>query len=290
MSDKIIKGLAYDGRVSITCIESTALVEEARKIHNLSPVCTAAFGRLLTITALIGSSMKSEKDKLTIQIKADGPIGTMVTVANNKPIVKGYVANGVVDLPLNEFGKLDVSGAVGTNGFINVIKDIGLKDPYIGISPIISGEIADDFANYFVNSEQTNTAVALGVLVDKDGVRKSGGYIITPMPDAKDEDILALEKSIYEAGAISRMLENNLTLEEIASKVTGDKKIKFIERNDNPKYECDCNKARMKNAFITIGKEEIKKILNEEGSAEMQCNFCNKKYIFEKEELENMIS
>lgn len=290
MTDKIIKGLAYDGRVSITCIESTALVEEARKIHNLSPVCTAAFGRLLTITALIGSSMKSEKDKLTIQVKGGGPIETMVTVSNNKPIVKGYVSDGLVDLPLNEFGKLDVSGAVGTNGFINVIKDIGLKEPYIGISPIISGELADDFANYFVNSEQTNTAVALGVLVDKNGVRKSGGYIITPMPDAKDEDILALEKSIYEAGAISKMLENNLSLEEIASKVTGDKKVKFIERNDSPKYECDCNKDRMRNAFITIGKSEIEKLLKEDGKAEMQCNFCNKKYIFEKEELENMIS
>ena len=172
MSDRIIKCLAFDGRISVTCIETTNLVEEARKLHNLSPVATAAFGRLLTIAALMGCDMKSENNKLTIQVKGNGPIGTMLVVSDNVPKVRGYVSNSLVDLPLNEFGKLDVGTAVGNEGFINVIKDIGLKDPYVGISPIISGEIADDFANYFVNSEQTNSAVALGVLVDKDGVRK----------------------------------------------------------------------------------------------------------------------
>lgn len=289
MSDKIIKCLAYDGRVSVTCIESTELVEEARKIHNLSPVATAAFGRLLTMTALMGCEMKSEKHKLTIQIKGNGPIGTMLTVADNTPKVRGYVANPYVDLPLNEFGKLDVSGAVGYEGFINVVKDIGLKEPYVGVSPIISGELGDDFANYFVHSEQTSSAVALGVLVDKDGVRKSGGYIITPMPDATEEDIQMLEKSIYEAGAISRMLENNLELEDIAKKITNDKKLKVIERNNNPKYECNCEKERMAEAFMTIGKEEIKKIIEEDGNAEIVCHFCNKKYNFNKDELEKML-
>jgi molecular chaperone Hsp33 len=289
MSDRIIKCLAYKGKVSVTCIESTLLVEEARKIHNLSPVCTAAFGRLLTMTALMGCEMKSENNKLTIQVKGNGPIGTMVTVSDNLPRVRGYVTNPVVDIPLNEFGKLDVSGAVGTTGFINVIKDIGLKDPYIGISPIISGELADDFANYFVESEQTNSAVALGVLVDRNGVKKSGGYIITPMPDATDEEISLLEKSIYEAGAISRMLENNLSLEDIAKKITNDKNIKIIERNDNLKYECNCSKDRMKNAFMTVGKKEIKKILEEDGKAQMVCHFCNKKYDFTTEELKKML-
>ena len=267
MADRIIKCLAYDGRVSVTCIETTKMVEDARKIHNLSPVSTAAFGRLLTITALMGCEMKSEKHKLS----------------------KGYVVNPQIDLPLNEFGKLDVSGAVGTNGFINVVKDIGLKDPYIGISPIISGELAEDFANYFVNSEQTNSAVALGVLVDKNGVRRSGGYIITPMPDATEADIQILEKSIFEAGAISRMLENNLELETIATKITNDKKIRVIERNDNPRYECNCSKEHMSRAFMTIGREEIKKIIDEDEKAEMVCHFCNKKYNFSKEDLEEMI-
>ena len=289
MSDRIIKGLAYDGRVSIIAIDSTSICEEARKIHSLSPVCTAAFGRLLTITALIGCQMKSEDNKLTIQIKGNGPIGTMLSVSNNTPIVKGYVINPAVDLPLNEFGKLDVSGAVGQEGFIHVIKDIGLKDPYIGISPIVSGEIADDFANYFLHSEQTNSAVALGVLVDKNGVKKAGGYIINPMPDAKEEDIQALEKSIFEAGSVSKMLENNLSIEELAQKVTGDKKIKIVERNDLAKYECDCNKDRMKNALIALGKDEIKKIVEEDGQLEMSCHFCNNKYQFSEKELLDLI-
>ena len=213
----------------------------------------------------------------------------MLTVSNNTPIVKGYVINPAVDLPLNEFGKLDVSGAVGTEGFIHVIKDVGLKDPYVGISPIISGELGDDFANYFLNSEQTNSAVALGVIVDKNGVRKAGGYIINPMPDAKDEDIIALEKSIFNAGSVSKMLENNISIEELASKVIGDKKLKIIEVNDLAKYECDCNKDRMAKALITLGKDELKKIIEEDGKLETSCHFCNKKYQFNKEELLNLI-
>ena len=289
MSDRIIKGLAYDGRVSIVAIDSTNICEEARKIHSLSPVCTAAFGRLLTITALIGCEMKSKENKLTIQVKGNGPIGTMLTVSNNIPIVKGYVINPAIDLPLNEFGKLDVSGAVGKEGFIHVIKDVGLKDPYVGISPIISGELGDDFANYFLNSEQTNSAVALGVLVDKNGVRKAGGYIINPMPDAKDEDIIALEKSIFDAGSVSKMLEKNISIEDLASKVTGDKKLKIIEVNDLAKYECDCNKDRMSKALITLGKAELQKIIEEDGKLETSCHFCNKKYQFNKDELLNLI-
>ncbi|MBR2290565.1 MAG: Hsp33 family molecular chaperone HslO [Clostridia bacterium] len=259
MSDKIIKGLAYDGRVNIIAMESTELCEEARKIHSLSPVCTAAFGRLLTVTALIGCQMKSKDNQLTIQVKGNGPIGTMLTVSDNTPVVKGYVINPAVDLPLNEFGKLDVSGAVGQEGFIHVIKDIGLKDPYVGISPIVSGEIADDFANYFLNSEQTSSAVALGVLVDKNGVRKAGGYIINPMPDATEEDIQNLEKAIFEAGSVSKMLEENLSIEDLAKKVTGDKSLKIVERNDVAKYECNCNRERMESALIALRKRRASK-------------------------------
>ena len=289
MSDRIIKGLAYGGRVSIIAMESTQICEESRKIHNLSPVCTAAFGRLLTVTALIGCQMKSKDNKLTIQIKGNGPIGTMLTVSDNTPIVKGYVVNPAVDLPLNEFGKLDVSGAVGTEGFVHVIKDIGLKDPYVGVSPIVSGEIGDDFANYFLHSEQTNSAVALGVLVDKNGVRKAGGYIINPMPDATEEDIQNLEKAIFEAGSVSKMLENNLSIEDLAVKATGDKKLKIVERNDLAKYECNCSKERTEKAIIALGKDEIKKIIEEDGKLEMSCHFCNKKYNFTKEELLKLI-
>ena len=250
MKDQIIKFLAYDGKISVTCIATTNLVEKARIIHDLSPLTTAALGRVLTITALIGADMKNATDKLTIQIKGNGPIGNQ--------------------------------------GFINVIKDIGLKEPYIGISPLTSGEIAEDFANYFQTSEQKQTAVALGVLVDKNGVRASGGYIITPMPDATEEEISKVEKAIFEAGAISKMLDNNLTLKEIAQKVTGDKNIRTIDASMEPEYECECTKERFADGLMTIGKEQLKELIKDDGKAEIKCQFCNKVYNFNKEELEEI--
>ena len=289
MKDKIIKFLAHNGRVSVICANTTEMVEEARKVHDMSPVVTAAFGRLLTMTSIMATEMKGSKDKLTDQLKGNGPIGVMIATANNKPIVKGYAANPVVELPLNEDGKLDVSGAVGYEGYINVVKDIGLKDPYIGISPLVSGEIAEDFANYFVNSEQRNSAVALGVLVDKNGVRASGGYLINPMPDATEEDISIVEQSIFKAGAMSKMLDQNLTLEEIAKKITGDENVEIIEDSIVPEFKCDCSKEKMENALMTIGKEELEDIIEKEGKAELVCHFCNKKYEFNKEELENIL-
>ena len=289
MADKIIKFLAYNGKISITCIKTTDVVEEARKIHDLSPVATAAFGRLLTITLLMGEEMKGNGDNVTVQVKGNGPIGTMLTVSNNIPEVRGYVQNPSVDLPLNEFGKLDVGGAVGNEGYIHVIKDMGLKEPYIGVSNLTSGEIADDFTNYFVNSEQRKVAVALGVLVDKNGVREAGGYIITPMPDATDEEISKVEKGIFEAGAISKMLDDNLSLSEIAKKVTGDKNIKVIEDNKVPKYKCNCSKEKMTEALISIGKKELEDIIREDGKAELVCHFCNTKYNFTKDELEEIL-
>jgi molecular chaperone Hsp33 len=214
----------------------------------------------------------------------------MVAVANNRPTIKAYVTEPHVDIPLNEFGKLDVGGAVGNIGFINVIKDIGLKDPYIGMSELVTGEIGDDFANYFAKSEQRNSAVAVGVLVDKNGVRASGGYIINAMPDATQEDISKIEKAIFEAGAISKMLDNNLTLEQIAQKVTGDVEVKTIEDNILPKYECDCSKENMEKALISIGKKELEKIIEEDENVEIVCHFCNKKYNFEKSELEGLLT
>ena len=287
MKDKIEKFLAYEGRVKVTCISSTNVVEEARKIHDLSPVATAAFGRLLTIAAIIGNEMKSDKHKLTVQIKGDGPLKMMLVTANNKPTLKGYVVNPYVDLPLNEFGKLDVGGAVGHNGYLNVIKDIDLKEPYVGVSPLVSGEIAEDFAEYFSKSEQKDTAVALGVLVDKNGVRSAGGYIISPLPDATTEDIINLEQAIFKAGAVSKMLDDNLTLEEIAKKVTGDNDLKVIQDDIVPEYKCDCSKENMERALITLKKEDLKSLI-QDGKAELQCHFCNKKYQFSKEELENI--
>lgn len=289
MEDRIIKFLAYDGKISIVCANTTKLVEKARKTHNLSPLATAAFGRLLTITSIMAQEMKNPSDKITVQIKGNGKIGTMLTTANNFPKVKGFVSNPYVDLPLNEFGKLDVGGAVGQEGYINVIKDLGLKEPYIGVSPLTSGEIADDFTNYFVNSEQRNSAVALGVLVNKDGVKASGGYLINPMPDATEEEISKVEQSIFKAGAISKMLDENLSLLEIAKKVSGDENVKVIEENITPIYECDCSKEHMADGLAMLKKEELEDIINTEGKAELVCHFCNKKYQFSKKELEEIL-
>ena len=287
--DKIIKFLAHNGKISVICADTTNLVEKARKTHDLSPVVTAAFGRMLTITAIMGSEMKNVKDKLTVQIKGNGPIEMMVATTNNFPKVKGYVANPQVDIPLNEFGKLDVGGAVGSEGYINVIKDIGLKDPYIGISPLTSGEIADDFANYFVNSEQRNSAVALGVLVDKNGVKSAGGYLINPMPDATEEEILQVEQAIFKAGAMSKMFDKQLTLKEIAQKITGDENVEIIEEKITPIYQCDCSKEHMADSLATIGKEELQDIIETDEKAEILCHFCNKKYQFTKQELEEIV-
>ena len=289
MPDKIIKFLAHNQKISVICADTTRLVEKARKTHDLSPVVTAAFGRMLTITAIMGAEMKSVKDKLTVQIKGNGPIEMMVATTNNFPKVKGYVANPQVDMPLNEFGKLDVGGAVGYEGYINVIKDIGLKEPYIGISPLTSGEIADDFANYFVNSEQRNSAVALGVLVDKNGVKAAGGYLINPMPDASEEEISKVEQAIFKAGAMSKMLDSQLSLQEIAQKITGDEKVEIIEENILPVYECDCSKEHMTDGLIAIGKEELQNIVVTDGKAELVCHFCNKKYQFSRQDLEEII-
>ena len=290
MKDQIIKFLAHNGKISVTCASTTNLVEEARKLHDLSPVSTAVLGRVLTMTALMGCEMKNKTDKLTIQIKGNGPIGKIVAVSDNYPHVKACVTNPRVDIPLNEFGKIDVGGAVGNEGFINVIKDIGLKEPYIGVSPLTSGEIAEDFANYYQTSEQKQTAVALGVLVDKNGVRASGGYIITPMPDATLEEISIVEQSIFKAGAMSKMLDEQLSLKEIAQKITGDQKVQVIDASIEPLYECGCSKEKFAESLVTLGKKELTELIKEDEKAEIICQFCNKKYNFNKEELEEILN
>lgn len=288
MKDQIKKFLAYQGKIAVTCIQTTQLVEEARKVHDLSPVATAAFGRLLTMAAMMGNDMKSEQDKLTIQLKGTGPLGMMVVTANAKPTLKGFVTHPQLDLPLNDMGKLDVGTAVGKEGYINVIKDIGLKEPYVGICPIVSGEIAEDFAEYFAKSEQKNTAVALGVLIDAQGVKSAGGYMITPMPDATNEEITRIEQAIFQAGAISKMLDQNLSLDEIAKKITGDNQITALDTNEQLAYVCDCSQEYMARALASVGKQELQTIIEEDGQAELTCQFCHKKYHFNKEELQDL--
>lgn len=287
--DKLQKFLAYNGKVNIICIETTDLVEEARKVHDLSPVATAALGRCLTMAALMQANVKNEDDSITLQIKGNGPIGNIIVTSDGKLRTRGYVTNPQVDTPLREDGKLNVGKAVGNDGFIYVIKDIGLKEPYIGMSKIVSGEIAEDFTNYYYTSEQKNTAVALGVLVNSDGVKKAGGFIVTTLPDATEDELFILENRLQEAKPISQMLDENMSLIDIAKDLSGDINIKTLEEERIPKYDCNCSKEKMEKALISIGKEELNKILKEDKKAEIVCHFCNQKYEFSEEDLKCII-
>lgn len=288
--DTIQKFLAYHEKINITCISSTELVEEARKTHDLSPVATAALGRCLTIATLMGAGLKQEEESITLQIKGNGPIGNIIVTSDGKLRTRGYVTNPQVDIALREDGKLDVGGAVGKDGFLYVIKDIGLKEPYIGMSKLVSGEIAEDFANYYYTSEQKNTAVALGVLVNSNGVKRAGGFIVTSMPDATEDELFILENRLKEAKPISQMLDENMSLLDIAKDMTGDVNIKVLEQEERtPKYECNCSREKMEKALLSIGKEELTKILQEDKKAEIVCHFCNQKYEFSEEELKCLI-
>ena len=289
-NDKIIRCLAYNGKVNIRCINSTNIVEEARKIHNLSPTATATLGRVLTITSLMGKEMKEEKGTITTQIKGNGPIGSITAVSDNNGNVKGYVSNPQLELPLNPLnGKINVGEAVGNEGMIYIIKDIGLKEPYIGMTPIISGEIAEDFTNYFATSEQTPTVVALGILVNKDGVKSAGGYLLTLMPDAGEEEIEKIEQALKNADSISKMLSDGKELVEIAEEVTGDKNLMYFEDDSVSKYKCNCSKKKIEKSLITLGEKELNDIIEKDKKAELICHFCNKKYLFTEEELRKLV-
>lgn len=294
MKNKAIKFLAYNKKVSVMCIDTTKLVEEARKIHDLTPTVTAAAGRALTVAAMMAYlETKELTDSITIQIKGTGPIGGMVLITGleneKKANVRMYVQNPHIELPLKPNGKIDVGGAVGHQGYLNVIKQNELTNSnYNGLIPLVSGEIAEDFTEFFAKSEQKPTALALGVLVNKDGVKRAGGYIINPMPDATDEEISKIEESLKEAKTISEMLDEGLTLEEIAKIVTGDENIEILEQDLDVTYKCNCSKEKIENGIISLGKEEISKIIEEDGKLEAECHFCHKKYNFSLEELKEI--
>lgn len=287
MEDRIIDCLAYEGKVSIKCISSKDIVESARKIHDLSPLASAALGRLLTMTSIMGYETKTKNGSVTNQIKGDGPIGILTAVGESNGNVKGYVGNTTVNLPLKENGKLDVGAAVGKNGMLYIIKDLGIDKPYTGMTPIISGEIAEDFTNYFATSEQTPTVIALGVLVDKNGIKAAGGYKLSLMPDATEKEIEIIEKQMKDIDPISKMLDENRTLEEIAKIVTGDENLEVLEEI-NPKYKCNCAREKFEKGLIAIGKKELDSIIAEEEKIEMVCNFCNSKHTFTRKDLEEI--
>ena len=294
MKNKAIKFLAYNKKVSIMCIDTTELVEQIRKTHDLTPTVTAAAGRVATVAAMMAHlEIKETTDNITIQIKGTGPIGSMVAVSSleNKKMadVKMYVQNPHVELPLKPNGKIDVGGAVGAEGYLNVIKQNELTNSnYNGLIPLVSGEIAEDFTEFFAKSEQKPTALALGVLVNKDGVKRAGGYIINPMPDATDEEISKIEESLKMAKPISEMLNEGISLEEIAKIVTGDENVETLEQDLDSIYKCNCSKEKIERGIISLGKEEISKIIEEDGKLEAECHFCHKKYNFSIEELKEI--
>ena len=294
MENKAIKFLAYNKKVSVMCIDTTELVEQIRKIHDLTPTVTAAAGRVATVAAMMAHlETKEITDNITIQIKGTGPIGSIVAVAGleNEKLanVKMYIQNPHVELPLKANGKIDVGGAVGNQGYLNVIKQNELTNSnYNGLIPLVSGEIAEDFTEFFAKSEQKPTALALGVLVNKDGVKRAGGYIINPMPDATEEEISKIEEAIKKAKPISEMLDDEMTLEEIAKIVTGDENIETLEQDLDVIYKCNCSKEKIDSGIISLGKEEISKIIQEDGKLEAECHFCHKKYQFSLEELKEI--
>lgn len=294
MENKAIKFLAYNKKVSVMCIDTTELVEQIRKIHDLTPTVTAAAGRVITVAAMMAYlETKEITDNITIQIKGTGPIGSIIAVAGleNEKLanVKMYVQNPHVELPLKSNGKIDVGGAVGNQGYLNVIKQNELTNSnYNGLIPLVSGEIAEDFTEFFAKSEQKPTALSLGVLVNKDGVKRAGGYIINPMPDATEEEISKIEEAIKKAKPISEMLDDGMTLEEIAKIVTGDENIETLEQDLDVIYKCNCSKEKIESGIISLGKEEISKIIEEDGKLEAECHFCHKKYNFSQEELKEL--
>ena len=295
MENKITKFLAHEKRVAVMCLDTTALVEEIRRIHDLTPTTTAVLGRVATVSSMMAHlNLKETSDNLTIQIKGNGPIGTIVSICELEDLrtatIKVYADENKLELPLKENGKIDVGGAVGNFGFLNVIRQNDITNAkYNGIIPLVSGEIAEDFTEFFAKSEQKPTALALGVLVDKNGVKRAGGYIINPLPDATDEDITKIEEAISNSKPISTMLDENLSLEEIAKIVTGDENIEVLKQDLQVKYKCNCSKEKFERGIRSLGKDEIQTILEEDGKVDTECNFCHKKYHFSKEELEFFI-
>lgn len=284
MSDFILRATAADGFIRAFAANSTETVETARKLHNTTPVATAALGRMLSAGAMMGAMLKNKSDKLTLQIKGDGPLQGVLVTANADVSVKGYVFNPDADVPDLYPGKLNVGGAVG-HGNLKIIKDEGLKEPYSGTIELISGEIAEDLTYYFAKSEQTPSAVGLGVLVDTDTtVRQAGGFIIQLMPNAPEEVIDKLEKTINSTPYITDLMDMGKTTEEILEMILGDFDLKITDKIPL-EYKCDCSRERVEKALISIGAKDLEKIAKEDKKAEITCHFCNKKYDFNEEEL-----
>lgn len=290
MKDKIVRGTAKGGMVRVIGGITTNLVNEGTKLHECLPTASAALGRMLTAGALCGSMLKSKSEVVTLKINGGGPVNGITVTAHSDCTVKGFIGNPNVNLPLNSKGKLDVGGAVGTNGLLYVIKDLGLKEPYVGQVPIHSGEIAEDLTYYFTISEQTPSAVSLGVLVDKDlSIKAAGGFIIQMMPDADPMLADILMYRLQEIPSITTMIsKEGKTIEEILEYIFEDMDLKLLDEIE-PTYKCDCSRERIEKALISIGKKDLTEIYNDGKEEEIVCQFCNKKYKFSNEDIGNIL-
>lgn len=271
-------------------IDSTDMAELARKWHDMTPVASAALGRAISAASMLGVMMKGERDKLTLQIKGDGPLGLLVCTTNPTGNVKAYVMHPDADLPIRDDGKLDVGAAVGSQGSLSIIRDYGLKEPYIGTYPLVNGEIAEDLNAYLYHSEQVASAVGLGVHVNPDWtIGAAGGFILQLLPDASEELVAELEQNIASLPPVSQLILEGKTPEEIGSLIMGEQGFVFNEERE-VEYFCDCSKERMQRAMISLGKQELDDIIEEDGQAELICHFCNKTYHFTKPQLQSLAS
>ena len=289
MSDYLVRGMSMDGFVKAVAIRSTEMVRRGAQIHKTAPNATAAFGRALTAASMMGNMQKVDNGSMTMQIKGDGPIGTIVCVSDPVGNVRGYVYEPNVPVVEKYPGKLDVGATVGRDGTLTVIRDLQMKEPYVGSIPLVSGEIGDDVTAYFAQSEQTPTACALGVLVDTDcSVKVAGGYILQLLPGAPDETIDKLENGIKRAGAVTAMLDAGLTPEEMLGQVCGDLGILFMETTP-VEYKCYCTRDRVEAALISLGKKELAEIVQEGKPFPVECQFCDEKYIFTPEQIAELL-
>ena len=288
MNDYMIRATAADGQIRAFAATTKEMVETAKNAHNTSPIATAALGRLMTAAAMMGSDLKGEGELLTLRIEGDGPIGGLLVTADGKGDVKGCAFNPDVMLPPNAQGKLDVGGSLGL-GVLSVIKDIGLKEPYVGQTQLITGEIAEDLTYYFATSEQVPSSVALGVLMNKDNtVRQAGGFIIQLLPDASDEIIDRLEAKLSGISSITSLLDAGKTPEEILTDILGEFGLEILKKMP-VQFHCDCERSRVEKAIISIGRKEIQDMIDEGKEIEVNCQFCNKHYKFSVDELGEML-
>lgn len=288
MNDYIVRATAADSQIRAFAITSRNLVEEARKRHNTSPVATAALGRLLTAGAMMGSMMKGEQDILTLQIKCGGPIGGLTVTADSHANVKGFVENPEVMLPPNAKGKLDVGGALGL-GILNVIKDMGMKEPYVGQTELKTGEIAEDLTYYFANSEQVPSSVGLGVLMEKDNtVRQAGGFIIQLMPFAEDRVIDMLEKKLNSMEPVTACLDRGVTPEQLLTELLGEFGLEILDRTD-ARFHCSCSKERVEKVIASVGRKDLNEMIQDGKPIEVKCHFCNTAYEYSVEDLKKIM-